>query len=309
MQHMNRPGRLFVLGQDHLQLPIGQFIRHLIRQQAGNPQPATGGGDRPVIAGHCQPRLHAHQGRLLAHPEAPAGSRRQVGSADHRMPGQVRGMLRHAMTRQVVGGCAQHAPYPAHPQCLQPGVGQRTDAYGHVHALLDHVHHTVEEVGGNIDVRVLLQVANDTGHDELLAEQDRGGNCQVAFGGGVDASGRLVGLVDAGQDVPGVLQVAAAGFGKAHAAGGAQQQLHAKLVLQGADGAGDGGRGNVQAARGGGEALQLTYRDEHLHQVDLVHAGSWVFGSAGIIGYPGALCCLPWPHRRQASSHLDRIEL
>ncbi|MCY1402941.1 hypothetical protein D9M71_181030 [compost metagenome] len=183
-------------------------------------------------------------------------------------------MLRHAMTRQVVGGCAQHAPYPAHPQCLQPGVGQRTDAYGHVHALLDHVHHPVEEVGGDIDFRVLLQVADDARHDELLAKQDRRGNGQVAFGCGVDAGGCFVGLVDAGEDVPGVFQVAAAGFGQAYAAGGAQQQLDPELVFQGADGAGDCGWGDVQAASSGGEAFQLADGDEHLHQVDLVHAGS-----------------------------------
>jgi len=69
---------------------------------------------------------------------------------------------------------------------------------------------------------ILLQVANDAGHDELPAEQDRCSHRQVTLGDGIDARRRFVGLVNAGQDMPGVLQVAAACLGQAHAAGGAQ---------------------------------------------------------------------------------------
>ncbi|MNV79262.1 hypothetical protein D3C71_1728040 [compost metagenome] len=115
---------------------------------------------------------------------------------------------------------------------------------------------------------------DDARHDELLAEQDGRSDGQVTLGRGVDAGGGFVGLVDAGEDMPGVFQVAATGFGQAYATGGAQQQLDPQLIFQGADGTGDRGWGDVQAAGSSGEAFQLAYGDEHLHQVDLVHAGS-----------------------------------
>ncbi|MNE75471.1 hypothetical protein D3C80_1716350 [compost metagenome] len=80
--------------------------------------------------------------------------------------------------------------------------------------------------------------------------------------------------MNTGENVPGVFQIAAAGLGQTHAAGCTQQQFDPELLFQGADGAGDGGRRNVQTAGSRGEAFQLADGDEYLHQVDLVHAGS-----------------------------------
>jgi len=80
--------------------------------------------------------------------------------------------------------------------------------------------------------------------------------------------------MDAGENVPGVFQVTAARIGQPHAAGGAQQQLDPDLLFEGADGTGNGGRRDVQAAGGSGKAFQLADSNEHLHQVDLVHARS-----------------------------------
>ncbi|MNN30902.1 hypothetical protein D3C81_1445650 [compost metagenome] len=217
---MDRPWGFLIVGKDHLQLPAGDLVHHLVGQQPGNAQPAHRRCDRTVVAGHGEPGFDAHQGRFVGHAEAPAGARREVGGGDHRMRRQVRGMLRHTMARQVFRRGAEHAPDPAHAQGLEAGVGQRTDTHGNVHALLDHVDDAVEEVGGYVHLGVLLQITHDARHDEFLAEQNGRGDGQLAFGRGVDAGGGLVGLRDAGEDVTGVLQIAATRLGQAHAARG-----------------------------------------------------------------------------------------
>jgi len=43
VQDMDRPGRFFILGENHLQMPRSQFIGHLIGEQPGDAQACAGG--------------------------------------------------------------------------------------------------------------------------------------------------------------------------------------------------------------------------------------------------------------------------
>jgi hypothetical protein len=101
------------------------------------------------------------------------------------------------------------------------------DAYGDIDAFIDQVDDPVEKIGRHFDGRIGPQEPHDARHDVRAAKQHRRGDRQVARGRGIDARDRLIGFGDAGKDVARIVQVAAPGFGQAHAAGRALQQLHA----------------------------------------------------------------------------------
>jgi hypothetical protein len=148
------------------------------------------------------------------------------------------------------------------------------DAHGNIDAFIDQVDDPVEKIGRHFDGRIRPQELHDARHDVCAAEQHRRGDRQVARGRGIDARDRLIGLGDAGEDVARVVQVAASGFGQAHAAGRALQQLHAQLRFERGNGPGDCRRGQVEAPGGGRKAGFFADCEEDVHQMELVQKPS-----------------------------------
>jgi hypothetical protein len=133
------------------------------------------------------------------------------------------------------------------------------------------VHDPVDEQAGERDLRIAVQqVEQDRGHHHA-AEQDRGGDRHRAARRRVDPGGVVVDLLDLGEDAPAVGEIALAGVGHLHRAGGAVEQLGPESLLQLGDGPGDRRRRQLEAPGRRREAGLLGHCHEDRHGLQAVH--------------------------------------
>src|SRR6516164_7930318 len=145
------------------------------------------------------------------------------------------------------------------------------DANGHVDMVFNEIYDVIEKHYAHIDLRIGSKEGEHDRRHMQLAEQDRGGNQEVAAGCAIFPGRRTFGLVEFLKHAPTGCNESAAGFGQQQFAVGPDHELRAQTRLEFGDLSAHSRKRNAELARRRGQATPVDRREQRPDRVEPVH--------------------------------------
>ena len=117
------------------------------------------------------------------------------------------------MVRKIGRCAADDLPHLTDPYRALAGIGQMSDADGHVDAFINQVHDPINEKGADRDVRILAKKFGQNGQQKLLSEQHRCRHMQHTGRTRIGPRRRSLGFFHIGQYLAAIFKIAVPGFG------------------------------------------------------------------------------------------------
>lgn len=259
---------------EHLsEAAVGQAGGDVIVRRLDQSEPGPAGGDVGIGVVDADPAAHRQRAQAPVDPElevegTPAGRRLVV----HReVPAEFGELPRMAMTLQVGSAGAGHLRQLGQVPADQAGIVQLADPQHAVRTLAQQVDQAIVAAQLQLQFRVTLaelrQERNHPHPPQCARQVDPQAPARVVQ----DAWKAAFRLLQVRQQAHATLVVGLPVQGQADLAGGALQQLHAKVRLQLLDRLGHAGARQLQAVRGLAEGAQLDDAGEGLHGLETIH--------------------------------------
>ena len=187
------------------------------------------------------------------------------------MLGEVGRSLGRAVPRDIVRRGAERHPHRCQPPCDQARILEVADAHGEVEALLDKIEITIVEGDIHQHFRAQPEIVGDGRGEVPNAEGLRRRDPQQPARRRLQVGCEPVRFLDIRKDLPHALVIGLAHFRRTDAAGGAVEQLRAKLLLERVHVPAHHRRRQAEMPRRRGEAAALHHFDKDGHAGKPVH--------------------------------------